>query len=123
VIEVSGRLYPVEQRWRPFRGKPRLRPERRDRRCGRRALARQRRRHVGAAGSGDVLVFLPGEREIREAAEHLRRHHPPGVEVVPLFSRLNQQEQDRVFEPHSARRIVLATNVAETSLTVPGIAT
>ncbi|HUG26342.1 ATP-dependent RNA helicase HrpA, partial [Piscinibacter sp.] len=61
------------------------------------------------------------EREIREAAEHLRRHHPPGVEVVPLFARLSQQEQDRVFEPHSARRIVLATNVAETSLTVPGI--
>src|SRR4029079_16265150 len=52
---------------------------------------------------------------------HLRKHHPPGVEVVPLFARLSQQEQDRVFEPHSARRIVLATNVAETSLTVPGI--
>jgi ATP-dependent helicase HrpA len=76
----------------------------------------------GAAGSGgDVLVFLPGEREIRDAADHLRRHHPPSVEVVPLFARLSQQEQDHVFEPHSARRIVLATNVAETSLTVPGI--
>ncbi|RZL86638.1 MAG: ATP-dependent helicase, partial [Variovorax sp.] len=72
-------------------------------------------------GRGDILVFLPGEREIREAAEHLRKHHPPGVEVVPLFARLSQQEQDQVFEPHSARRIVLATNVAETSLTVPGI--
>ena len=75
---------------------------------------------MGTSG-GDVLVFLPGEREIRDAADHLRRHHPPGVEVVPLFARLSQQEQDQVFEPHSARRIVLATNVAETSLTVPGI--
>ena len=72
-------------------------------------------------GSGDVLVFLPGEREIREAAEALRKHHPPGVEVLPLFARLSQQEQDKVFEPHGQRRIVLATNVAETSLTVPGI--
>ncbi|MDP9044774.1 MAG: ATP-dependent RNA helicase HrpA [Pseudomonadota bacterium] len=112
VIQVSGRLFPVEQRWRPFV---------------------ESREHdlndaIGAAidelwreGGGDVLVFLPGEREIREAADHLRRHHPPGVEVVPLFARLSQQEQDRVFESHSARRIVLATNVAETSLTVPGI--
>jgi len=121
VIEVSGRLYPVEQRWRPFQ-------ESRDYGLNDAigdAVDELWRGSadgtVGAAGSGDVLVFLPGERQIREAAEHLRRHHPPGVEVVPLFSRLNQQEQDRVFEPHSARRIVLATNVAETSLTVPGI--
>ena len=68
-----------------------------------------------------MLVFLPGEREIREAAEALRKHHPPGVEILPLFARLSAEEQDRVFEPRSARRIVLATNVAETSLTVPGI--
>ncbi len=119
VIHVSGRMFPVEQRWRPFE-------ESREYDLNdaigdavdelwRGTVA------VGAAGSGDVLVFLPGEREIREAAEHLRRNHPPGVEVVPLFARLSQQEQDRVFEPHSARRIVLATNVAETSLTVPGI--
>jgi ATP-dependent helicase HrpA len=71
-------------------------------------------------------VFLPGEREIREAADHLRKHlsHSPltrDTEVVPLFARLSQQEQDRVFEPSRTRRIVLATNVAETSLTVPGI--
>src|SRR5205085_1548803 len=59
--------------------------------------------------------------EIRDAAERLRKHHPPGVEVLPLFARLSQQQQDEVFAPHSARRIVLATNVAETSLTVPGI--
>ena len=68
-----------------------------------------------------MLVFLPGEREIRDAAEKLRKHHPPGVEILPLFARLSQQQQDEVFAPHSARRIVLATNVAETSLTVPGI--
>ncbi|MFM9916725.1 MAG: ATP-dependent RNA helicase HrpA [Rhizobacter sp.] len=112
VIQVSGRLFPVEQRWRPFEETREF----------------DLNDAIGAAvdelwreGSGDVLVFLPGEREIREAADHLRKHHPPGVEVVPLFARLSQQEQDHIFEPHSARRIVLATNVAETSLTVPGI--
>ena len=116
VIQVSGRLFPVEQRWRPFED---------SREYGLNqaiADAVDELWMSGAAGSGgDVLVFLPGEREIRDAADHLRRHHPPGVEVVPLFARLSQQEQDHVFEPHSARRIVLATNVAETSLTVPGI--
>ena len=71
-------------------------------------------------------MFLPGEREIREAADHLRKHlsHNPltrNAEVLPLFARLSQAEQDRVFDSHSGRRIVLATNVAETSLTVPGI--
>jgi ATP-dependent helicase HrpA len=112
VLMVSGRLFPVEQRYRPFE--------------------ESREYDVNSAivdavdelwreGGGDVLVFLPGEREIREAAEALRKHHPPGVEVLPLFARLSQQEQDRVFEPHGQRRIVLATNVAETSLTVPGI--
>ncbi|RYY58271.1 MAG: ATP-dependent helicase, partial [Comamonadaceae bacterium] len=79
----------------------------------------------GNAG-GDILVFLPGEREIREAADHLRKHlaHSPmtrTAEVLPLFSRLSQAEQDRIFDSHGGRRIVLATNVAETSLTVPGI--
>ena len=74
------------------------------------------------AGRGDVLVFLPGEREIREAAEALRKHHPPATEILPLYARLSADEQDRVFRPSgSGRRIVLATNVAETSLTVPGI--
>jgi len=72
-------------------------------------------------GSGDVLVFLPGEREIRDAAEALRKHHPAHVEILPLFARLSAQEQERVFKTSNARRIVLATNVAETSLTVPGI--
>ncbi|HLA34229.1 MAG TPA: ATP-dependent RNA helicase HrpA, partial [Rhodocyclaceae bacterium] len=72
-------------------------------------------------GPGDVLVFLPGEREIREAAEALRKHHPPGLEILPLFARQSAAEQARVFAPHQGRRVVLATNVAETSLTVPGI--
>ncbi|AKJ28682.1 ATP-dependent helicase [Caldimonas brevitalea] len=112
VIFVSGRLYPVEQRWRPFE-------ESRDYDLNH-AIA-DAVDELWREGSGDVLVFLPGEREIRDAAEHLRRHHPPGVEILPLFARLSQQEQDRVFETGGARRIVLATNVAETSLTVPGI--
>ena len=121
VIQVSGRLFPVEQRWRPFE-------ESREFDLNDAILAAvdelwrgTGNGALGAAGAGDVLVFLPGEREIREAADHLRKHHPPGVEVVPLFARLSQQEQDHIFEPHSARRIVLATNVAETSLTVPGV--
>ena len=79
------------------------------------------------AGGGDILVFLPGEREIREAADHLRKHLASAqarggpVEILPLFARLSQAEQDRVFDAGNGRRIVLATNVAETSLTVPGI--
>ncbi|GMV26108.1 MAG: ATP-dependent helicase [Phycisphaerae bacterium] len=72
-------------------------------------------------GPGDILIFLPGEREIRECAEALRKHHPPGVQILPLYARLSPDEQMRVFETHAQRRIVLATNVAETSLTVPGI--
>jgi ATP-dependent helicase HrpA len=116
VIQVSGRLYPVEQRWRPFEESREF-----DLNDAIAQAVDELWRGGGAAGSGDILVFLPGEREIRDAAEHLRKHHPPGVEVVPLFARLSQPEQDRIFEPHSARRIVLATNVAETSLTVPGI--
>ena len=68
-----------------------------------------------------MLVFLPGEREIRDAAEVLRKHHPSGTELLPLYSRLSAAEQDKVFRPGGGRRIVLATNVAETSLTVPRI--
>ena len=112
VIQVSGRLFPVEQRWRPFEE---------SREYDLNDAIGDAVDELWREGTGDVLVFLPGEREIREAADHLRKHHPPGVEVVPLFARLSQQEQDHIFEPHSARRIVLATNVAETSLTVPGI--
>ncbi len=112
VLTVSGRLFPVEQRYRPFE-------ESRDYDLNN-AIA-DAVDELWREGAGDVLVFLPGEREIRDAAEHLRRHHPPGVEILPLFARQSQQDQDKVFEPHGARRIVLATNVAETSLTVPGI--
>ncbi len=130
VIEVSGRLYPVEVRYRP------VEPLDRDAaRPGAAPTAAQKGREQrdlmdGVAdavdelcriGPGDVLVFLPGEREIRDAAETLRKHHPPHVEILPLFARLSVQEQERVFRTSNARRIVLATNVAETSLTVPGI--
>ena len=72
-------------------------------------------------GPGDVLVFLPGEREIREAADALRKDHAPGVEILPLYARQTAQEQARVFARSNGRRVILATNVAETSLTVPGI--
>ena len=120
MITVSGRLYPVEQRWRPFEESREFDlndaiGEAVD------ELWREAGSTSAAGGAGDVLVFLPGEREIREAAEHLRKHHPPGVEILPLFARLSAAEQDQIFRPHGQRRIVLATNVAETSLTVPGI--
>ncbi|GAB2578377.1 ATP-dependent RNA helicase HrpA [Ramlibacter solisilvae] len=119
VIQVSGRMYPVEQRWRPFE-------ESREYGLDEAIADAVDELWTGAAASGDILVFLPGEREIREAADHLRKHlsHSPltrRTEVLPLFARLSQAEQDRVFEDHGERRIVLATNVAETSLTVPGI--
>ncbi|PIM52980.1 ATP-dependent RNA helicase HrpA [Roseateles chitinivorans] len=112
VLMVSGRLFPVEQRYRPFEESREY--DVNDAICD--AVD-----ELWREGRGDVLVFLPGEREIREAAEALRKHHPPGVEVLPLFARLSEQEQNRVFQPHGQPRIVLATNVAETSLTVPGI--
>ncbi|WP_426212051.1 ATP-dependent RNA helicase HrpA [Massilia sp. TWP1-3-3] len=132
VIEVSGRLYKVEVRYRPVdrdpvatgapdSGKPMPKAQ----------AARDKRDLMDAVvegvdelcrlGSGDVLVFLPGEREIRDCAEALRKHHPPHVEILPLFARLSVEEQERVFKISNARRVVLATNVAETSLTVPGI--
>ncbi|RSZ58813.1 ATP-dependent RNA helicase HrpA [Massilia atriviolacea] len=134
VIEVSGRLYKVEVRYRPVdrdpvavaapspaAGKPVPKAQ----------AARDKRDLMDAVvdgvdelcrlGSGDVLVFLPGEREIRDCAEALRKHHPPHVEILPLFARLSVEEQEKVFKITNARRIVLATNVAETSLTVPGI--
>lgn len=112
VLMVSGRLFPVEQRYRPFEE---------SREYDLNNAICDAVDELWREGAGDVLVFLPGEREIREAAEALRKHHPPGVEILPLFSRLSEADQNKVFEPHGARRIVLATNVAETSLTVPGI--
>ena len=118
VIMVSGRTFPVEMRWRPFE-------ETREHDLND-AIAEAVDELWTGNAAGDILVFLPGEREIREAADHLRKHmsHSAvtrGAEVLPLFSRLSQADQERVFDTHSGRRIVLATNVAETSLTVPGI--
>ncbi|MGI4937568.1 MAG: ATP-dependent RNA helicase HrpA, partial [Janthinobacterium lividum] len=143
VIEVSGRLYPVEIRYRPVDsaeaqaaaaakpgGKPAGAPASPNALSAAQKSRGQRDLMDAVAeavdelcriGSGDVLVFLPGEREIRDAADTLRKHHPPHVEILPLFARLSAQEQERVFKTSNARRIVLATNVAETSLTVPGI--
>lgn len=114
VIEVSGRMYPVEMRYRPIttEGEEDVDVEQSILDAVDEAVR---------SGSGDVLVFLPGEREIRETAEALRKHHPVGAEILPLFARLSFADQERVFKPGGARRIVLATNVAETSLTVPGI--
>lgn len=115
VIEVSGRLYPVELRYRP------VQQSEKDKERDLMTAITDAVAELCRIGSGDVLVFLPGEREIRDAAEALRKHHPPHVEILPLFARLSAQEQERVFKGSNARRIVLATNVAETSLTVPGI--
>lgn len=119
VIYVSGRTFPVEQRYRPFE-------ESRDYDLNDAIADGVDELWRDPRDGGDILVFLPGEREIREAADHLRRHlsHQPllrNAEVLPLFARLSQAEQDRIFDSHTGRRIVLATNVAETSLTVPGI--
>jgi ATP-dependent helicase HrpA len=116
IIEISGRTFPVEVRYRP--------PE--DEGAGERDEAMQRSLseavdELAREGRGDVLVFLSGEREIRETAETLRKHHPPSTEILPLYARQGPREQARVFQPHGTRRVVLATNVAETSLTVPGI--
>jgi len=142
VIQVSGRLYPVEQRWRPYewddapKTPPSSAPQAGATSLGRPGGRRDRDLNVAIAeavdelwrgpGPGDILVFLPGEREIREAADYLRKHlaHDPRhrhAEILPLFARLSQAEQDRVFATGGPARIVLATNVAETSLTVPGI--
>jgi ATP-dependent helicase HrpA len=119
VIMVSGRMFPVEQRYRPFE-------ESRDYDLNDAIADGVDELWRSPHSAGDILIFLPGEREIREAADHLRKHlaHQPllrNAEVLPLFARLSQAEQDRIFDGHSGRRIVLATNVAETSLTVPGI--
>ncbi|HLR82879.1 MAG TPA: ATP-dependent RNA helicase HrpA [Paenalcaligenes sp.] len=130
VIDVSGRLHPVEIRYRSILQDddgPDTHGQ------GSKSAAEQAERdlHDGildavqecrTQGSGDILVFLPGEREIRDAARFLRRQELVGVDILPLYARLNQAEQQRIFRPQGqARRVVLATNVAETSVTVPGI--
>ena len=116
IIEVTGRTFPVEIRYHP------LTNDNEDRKDSDMITA-----VVNAAdelrreGAGDILVFFSGEREIREAADALRKSEPPSTEVLPLFARLSGAEQNRIFHPSGRHRIVLATNVAETSLTVPGI--
>ena len=117
VIEVSGRLYPVDIRYRPLAGREEGDEEQDMIQATLDAVDELAR----APGGGDILIFLPGEREIREMADALHRHHPRGTEILPLYARLSFEEQERVFRPAGARRVVLATNVAETSLTVPGI--
>src|SRR2546427_2700097 len=116
VIEVSGRLYPVELRYRPVGGD--AEDTTRDEEEAALADAVD---ELCREGPGDVLVFLSGEREIRDAADTLRRRGLRNLELLPLYARLSAAEQDRVFKPAGARRVVLATNVAETSLTVPRI--
>ncbi|AHE97232.1 ATP-dependent RNA helicase HrpA [Thioalkalivibrio paradoxus] len=125
ILEVPGRAWPVEVRYRPLQA-----PD--DDPSGEPATGSLPERDLfdGIAdavaeccreGPGDILVFLPGEREIRDAALRLRREQPAHTEILPLYARLSAAEQSRVFRPHPGRRIVLATNVAETALTVPGI--
>ncbi|TDD41556.1 ATP-dependent RNA helicase HrpA [Saccharopolyspora elongata] len=118
VIEVSGRTYPVEVRYRPLLDDS---DENED-------VVRDQTQAICdavgelcAEGPGDILVFLSGEREIRDATDALKQQNLRNTEVLPLYARLTAAEQHRVFQPHSGRRIVLSTNVAETSLTVPGI--
>ncbi|QJR16182.1 ATP-dependent RNA helicase HrpA [Usitatibacter palustris] len=119
VIEVSGRTFPVEVRYRAEYFEA---PEEDDEPVDlNEAIVKAVDEIHRESRTGDILVFLPGEREIREAAEELRKHGPKGVELLPLFSRLSAEEQDKVFETAGHRRVVLSTNVAETSLTVPGI--
>jgi len=128
IIEVSGRTYPVEVRYRPLVEEAYDDPDS----DGELVIRDQTEaivdavRELVAEGPGDILVFLPGEREIRDTAEMLTKVSTAGrvvdaFEVLPLYARLSSAEQHRVFEPHRTRRVVLATNVAETSLTVPGI--
>ncbi len=126
IVEVSGRTYPVEVRYRPLtsvsgdddadsvdaEGEVLVRDQTE-------AIVDAVQELMGE-GPGDILVFLPGEREIRDTADVLGKVST-GFEVVPLFARLSAAEQHKVFAPHTGRRVVLATNVAETSLTVPGI--
>ena len=116
IINVSGRTYPVDVRYRPVEVEE-----------GDETDKAEQSAILGAVDElwrelpGDILIFLSGEREIRETSESLRKHHPSKCEILPLYSRLSQSEQEKVFRPTGSRRIVLATNVAETSLTVPGI--
>ncbi|MFF7970340.1 ATP-dependent RNA helicase HrpA [Streptomyces sp. NPDC007905] len=116
IVEVSGRTYPVEVRYRPL-----LEEESEDVDRDQITAITDAVEELMAEGRGDILVFLSGEREIRDTADALEKKKYRFTEVLPLYARLSHAEQHRVFQPHTGRRIVLATNVAETSLTVPGI--
>lgn len=115
IIEVSGRTYPVEVRYRP------IAEEADDTERDQLQAIFDAVDELGREGPGDILIFMSGEREIRDTADALNKLDLRHTEVLPLYARLSNSEQNRVFQPHSGRRIVLATNVAETSLTVPGI--
>lgn len=116
IVEVSGRTYPVEVRYRPL-----LEEDSDDADRDQITAITDAVEELMAEGKGDILVFLSGEREIRDTADALTKKQYRFTEVLPLYARLSHAEQHRVFQPHTGRRIVLATNVAETSLTVPGI--
>ncbi|EKF64272.1 ATP-dependent helicase HrpA [Serratia plymuthica A30] len=115
IIEVSGRTYPVEVRYRP------VVDDAEDTDRDQLQAIFDAVDELGREGPGDILIFMSGEREIRDTADALNRLDLPHTEVLPLYARLSNSEQNRVFQSHHGRRIVLATNVAETSLTVPGI--
>lgn len=130
IIEVSGRTYPVEVRYRPLLDETEVDKTSDDSEATTRDMYQAVLEAVDELAAidtaqgrspGHILIFFSGEREIRQAAEALRKHHPPQTEILPLYARLSGAEQNRVFSPAKHRRIVLATNVAETSLTVPGI--
>ncbi|MBA6439595.1 ATP-dependent RNA helicase HrpA [Streptomyces sp. GMR22] len=116
IVEVSGRTYPVEVRYRPL-----LEEGGEDSDRDQITAICDAVDELQAEGPGDILVFLSGEREIRDTADALNKKQLRSTEVLPLYARLSHAEQHRVFQRHTGRRIVLATNVAETSLTVPGI--
>ncbi|MFJ3510977.1 ATP-dependent RNA helicase HrpA [Streptomyces luteogriseus] len=116
IVEVSGRTYPVEVRYRPL-----LEEDGEDADRDQITAITDAVEELQAEGKGDILVFLSGEREIRDTADALTKKNYRFTEILPLYARLSHAEQHRVFQPHTGRRIVLATNVAETSLTVPGI--
>ncbi|MBD1190490.1 ATP-dependent RNA helicase HrpA [Vibrio cholerae] len=116
IIEVSGRTYPVEVRYRPLTGDDDSESDR-DQLEG----IFQAVDELCDEGLGDILIFMNGEREIRDTADALSKRNLRDTEIVPLYARLSAGEQNKIFQPHAGRRIVLATNVAETSLTVPGI--
>lgn len=115
IIEVSGRTYPVEVRYRP------IVDDADDVDRDQLQAIFDAVDELGRESAGDILIFMSGEREIRDTADALIKQNLPHTEVLPLYARLSNSEQNRVLQSHHGRRIVLATNVAETSLTVPGI--